>query len=136
MTLAEIGVAAGATLAAAGVVTLVFRAGRGAWRAARKLGHLFDELLGIEARGSRPAVPGWAERLDQIQVDVSRIKTQVFPNGGTSLRDAVDHLADRVDGHLVEAAEAHRLFVDHLAQHPATVVQVAAPPPPAVPGSK
>lgn len=136
MTLEDLGIAASAVLAAAGIAALAVKWTRSGWRAARRLGHLVDEVLGVEAHGSRPAVPGWAERLDRIQDDIVKIKMQVFPNGGSSLRDAVDDVRKRLDDHLGEAEQTHKLFVEHLGQHPTTVVQVAAPTPPALPGSK
>jgi hypothetical protein len=125
MTLESVGVLLAAILAAAGILGLALKTARKAWKGLRNLGHLVDELLGIEARGSRPAVPGWAARLDQIQEDLGKVKAQVFPNGGSSLRDAVDGLSDRLDSHLAEAAEAQRLFADHVT---AGGVHVAVPP--------
>lgn len=114
MNVEEIGIITTAVVGAIGVLVFAWKIARVAWRGFRNLGHLIDELLGVEARGSRPAVPGWAARLDQIQGDVSKIRDQVFPNGGTSLRDAVDDVRHRFDEHVVEAASTHRLFVDHL----------------------
>jgi hypothetical protein len=125
MTLEQVGVAAAAIVAAAGVLGVALKTARVAWRGFRKLGHLVDELLGAEARGTRPAIPGWAARLDQIQEDLSKVKAQVFPNGGSSLRDVVDELRVELVDHLAEATEARRLFSDHLSTGG---VHVAVPP--------
>lgn len=126
MTLEEIGIAAGAVVAIAGAAGLTWKIVRSSYRSARRLGHLLDEVLGMEARGARPAVPGWAARLDEIQADVGKIKAQVFPNGGTSLRDAVDDVNVKLEDHLVEAVEARRMFADHIAG--SSGVHVEVPP--------
>lgn len=38
-------------------------------------------------------------RLQTLTDDVSTISAQVFPNGGSSLRDAVDHVATDLKAH-------------------------------------
>lgn len=44
------------------------------------------------------------EKQDSTQIRVVRIESQVFNNGGTSLRDAIDRTEHRLTDHLVEAA--------------------------------
>ena len=86
---------------------------RWAWRLLRRTTHFLDDYFGEPSRDGIPAKPGVMARLqaltdDVAQVgvqvgqntaDLSRIKSQVFPNGGTSLRDAVDSVAAGLKEH-------------------------------------
>lgn len=64
--------------------------------------------------------PSMPERMDRQDAELARIRAQVLPNGGDSLRDAVDKARARLDAHLVEAEEANRLFLEHLRGHDGT----------------
>jgi hypothetical protein len=90
----------GGALLVAGVLTLLWKLARGVWRLVRNLVHIVDRLLGRQAIGSTPAAPGALDRLDALTGTVGEIRAQVFPNGGSSLRDAVDGLARKFDDHM------------------------------------
>lgn len=86
-------------VAAAGVVTVLAGgvAGtgylvRGVWRGSRAIHRLAEELLGDDDRPSAMA------RLVAIE-------SEMKPNGGSSLRDALDRCERRLDDHL----DAHRM---------------------------
>jgi hypothetical protein len=94
-------------VAAAGA--LVVRAVRGVLRGARRLDELVEDWRGTPARPGVPARPGMLERmtaieartacmaecLDDVGARVSRIESEVRPNGGSSLRDAVNRVDRR-----------------------------------------
>lgn len=72
----------------------LIKAGRFLSRTAR----LLDQFLG---HGEGPErVPGLVERVDQMGDELARVKSQVLPNGGGSLRDAVDELRKRFDDYV------------------------------------
>jgi hypothetical protein len=78
--------------AAAGVLAV-------GWKLARRLFSLLDELAGEPAEYGRPAKPGLIQKVDTItdqlaemRLEVTHMKHELFPNSGTSLRDAVDRL--------------------------------------------
>ncbi len=94
--LIELGKAAGAVVAISGLLALIWKASRGAFRTTRKLGRLADEVL-----GDGDKKPGWGQRLTAIETDVSslrdkvkEIQHQVTPNGGSSMRDEVRRIAE------------------------------------------
>lgn len=67
--------------------------------ATRKLFAFLDEVTGEPAAFGRAAKPGLVEKVDQIQTEqsvhteqIQRVLHELFPNSGTSLRDAVDRL--------------------------------------------
>ena len=69
------------------------------FQATRKLFAFLDEVTGEPAAYGRPAKPGLVEKVDQIQTEqsehtaqINRVLHELFPNSGTSLRDAVDRL--------------------------------------------
>lgn len=66
---------------------------RHAFRLVKRIMHFLDDQLGEPARPGVPERPGVMARLQALTEDVSQIKGQVFPNGGTSLRDTVQRTA-------------------------------------------
>lgn len=94
--LVELGKAAGALVAIGGLLALLVKAGRGAFRTTRKLGRLADEVL-----GDGDQRPGWGKRLTAIEGNVAALETKVReighemqPNGGGSMRDEVRRIAE------------------------------------------
>jgi hypothetical protein len=92
--LIELGKAAGALVAISGLLALLVKAGRGAFRTTRKLGRLADEVL-----GDGDERPGWGKRLTAIEADVATLRTkirevahEVKPNGGSSMRDQINRI--------------------------------------------
>lgn len=83
--------------AAAGVTGVAVAVAAAVGRPLRRLSRQNDEFrldwYGEQARPGRAAVPGVPERL-------TRIEAELKPNGGGSLRDAVNRLEHRLDEHL------------------------------------
>lgn len=55
-----------------------------ALRAGRRVSRFLDEFLGDGK------TPGLVERVETLDASVGRVSAEVFPNGGGSLRDALD----------------------------------------------
>lgn len=66
---------------------------RWVWPILRRVGHLADDLLGEPARPGVQRRPGLVER-------VANIETELRPNHGGSLRDAVDRVDRGLRGHV------------------------------------
>lgn len=60
----------------------------------RKAEAFFDDWSGEAARPGHDRVPGVLERIAVMEQRLKRVEAEVKPNGGGSLRDAVD----RIDG--------------------------------------
>ena len=72
----------------------------------KKIVHFFDDYFGEEERPGQDARPGLSQRIGSIEDkldcvdnkfkiledDLTLIKKELYPNSGTSLRDAVDKL--------------------------------------------
>lgn len=83
------------------------------WEKLRKMGRLADDMLGEPARPGHPvATPGLLDqvkgitdmlsalvpRVEQLELRLLAVEAQLKPNGGNSIRDAVDRLAPSPDG--------------------------------------
>ncbi|MEU6594797.1 hypothetical protein ABZ923_37320 [Streptomyces sp. NPDC046881] len=86
-----------------GAISLVVGLGTALWRVGRAVSHLFrrasqffDDWYGEEARPGVRARPGIMVRMEGMEERVSQVWHEVFPNGGGSLRDAVDQANDRL----------------------------------------
>lgn len=91
----------GAISLSAGLLTLGWRLVRGLVRLGRRVEHVMDDWQGEEARPGVAARPGVMERMaglegrmGGVEEDLRRIRHELYPNSGGSLRDAVD-LANR-----------------------------------------
>lgn len=69
------------------------------WRGLRSIGHLVDDLRGEPARPGVPARPGIMDRLAQVETDVARVRAEVTPNGGGSMKDAVGRIETKLREH-------------------------------------
>lgn len=85
--------------AIAGIVLGALAAVGAAWKvlkpvllAVRRISHFFDDWFGEAARPGVPDRPGVMKRLADMQTDIDKIKHEMWPNSGGSLRDAVDRL--------------------------------------------
>lgn len=58
----------------------------------RRLSHFADDWFGEAARPGVPERLGVMSRLEQMQIDLDKIKHEMWPNSGGSLRDVVDRL--------------------------------------------
>lgn len=79
------------------------------WAILRKVGRMTDDLTGEPARPGFPATPGVLERLtgiesglllltprlDAMEERLGQLEAQMRPNGGATLRDAVDRIDSR-----------------------------------------
>ena len=93
MTVDPVTLAAGAATLAAGVAGVVYIA-RPIVRAVRGLLDFLGDWKGEPARAGVPARPGVMERLDSLEQDLKAVKTQVHPNGGTSMRDVINRVEE------------------------------------------
>jgi hypothetical protein len=89
----------GAAVAGVGILTAAWRITRGAGRILRGLVHFLDDWGGEPGRPGKPARPGVIEqladhsnRLGAVESRLSRVDNQLKPNGGSSLRDAIDRV--------------------------------------------
>jgi hypothetical protein len=103
----------GLTAAAVAVSGLLWWAARHAWRLSNRITHFLDSYFGQPARDGLAPRPGMEARIETLSANVGRITVQVFPNGGTSLRDAVDTLAaDHAAHRLATSPQISQLSVD------------------------
>lgn len=80
-----------------------------AWRGLRKVGHFIDDVSGEPARPGTPARPSLMDRLaaveeavariPSVEESVARVRQEVTPNGGGSLKDAVVRIEATVKEH-------------------------------------
>jgi hypothetical protein len=84
-----------ALVALAGLATMVWRLVRPLRRVARKVDEFMDDWNGVPARRGVSARPGVMERLDQIEHTVGLVAHEVKPNGGASMRDAINRVDER-----------------------------------------
>lgn len=71
-------------------------------RAARRMTRFLDQWFGHGEGVER--VPGVLERVSQLDARGRRVEGQVFPNGGSSLRDTVEVIHGQLAEHLVASA--------------------------------
>ena len=107
MLIAENIVAIAAILAA---ITGILIFGTKAFRFFKKTIHFFDDFIGEEERPGVPARPGFSERMtnkencmsdvknrmETIEYKLSRVDIEIQPKSGTSLRDAITRIEDRL----------------------------------------
>lgn len=87
----------GAVSLLVGVVTIMWRMVRGVVRFGRRVEDVIDDWQGEPPRPGVPARPGVMERMGSLETrmggvedDLQRIRHELYPNSGGSLRDAVD----------------------------------------------
>lgn len=68
---------------------------------ARLMGFLdfLDDIRGEPARPGVAARPGVMERLQAVEASMAEVRAELQPNGGSSLRDAVNALAQNLTAH-------------------------------------
>ncbi|MBL0777016.1 hypothetical protein G6541_06370 [Streptomyces albidoflavus] len=93
----------GAVSLTLGLVTIAWRGIRGGVRLGRRVDQFIDDWQGEPSRAGVPARPGVMERMGGledrmggVEADLQRIKHELYPNSGGSLRDAVDRANERL----------------------------------------
>jgi hypothetical protein len=76
-----------ATALAVAVLGSMAWLGRKFWRGFRRTQDFLDDWAGHEERAGVPARPGVLERLQSVETMLTEVRGQIFPNGGTSMRD-------------------------------------------------
>jgi hypothetical protein len=69
---------------------------RWAWRLLRRTQDFLDDWGGHPERKGVPARAGVMERLQSVELIVTDVRGELYPNGGGSLRDAVHVIAQDV----------------------------------------
>ncbi len=83
-----------ATITAIGVISV------GIYKAAKLLKrfiHFLDDYFGEEARPGFQGRPGMQERLRFMEEEIACISFEMRPNHGTSIKDAVGRIEERLD---------------------------------------
>lgn len=84
-----------AIAAVLGLAATVWRLTRPFRRLARLADEFIDDWRGAAARPGVPGRPGVMERLGTIEQTMGTVAHEVRPNGGASMRDAVDRVDQR-----------------------------------------
>jgi hypothetical protein len=93
-----------ATALALAVVGCLAAITRWGWRIARRVSHFLDDYSGQPARDGLPERPGVMARLQSVEELVAKVVAETTPNGGKSLRDAVNRTAADVADIRIEQA--------------------------------
>ena len=83
-----------ATITAIGVISV------GIYKATKLLKrfiHFLDDYFGEEERPGFDGRPGMQERLKFMEEEISCISFEMRPNHGTSIKDAIGRIEDRLD---------------------------------------
>ena len=81
---------------ATALATLAVWAGRKVWHTFRRTLDFLDDWGGHPERKGVPARPGVMERLQAVEFVLGEVRGQIFPNGGTSMRDDLNALRSDV----------------------------------------
>lgn len=78
-----------------GLTVIVVTSGK-ITKAVKRFIHFLDDYFGEEARPGFPGRPGMQERLRKIEEDVEHISYEMKPNSGTSIKDAINRIEQRL----------------------------------------
>lgn len=84
----------------AAVVTAITAIGYGIHRVSiliKKFIHFLDDYFGEEERPGFNGRPGLQERLKFMEEEIACISFEMRPNHGTSIKDAIKRIEDRLD---------------------------------------
>ncbi|MEV0306544.1 hypothetical protein [Nonomuraea fuscirosea] len=96
----DIFVVAGIVAAGLGLVTVLARGSRWLWKLFQSLDDFLDDLRGAPARPGVPERPGVMERLARLETGLTTITHEVTTNDGSSLKDAVRRVEQKLDTHM------------------------------------
>lgn len=117
MSFELVGIAGGVS-AVIGALFMLGKMVRGMWKFLRRTGHALDLIIGVPAIGESPEKPGVIKRLETLEERTQSIAKEVRPNGGSSLRDAVEDtkaMVERVEESL--SAQIQNAIRDHEKSH-------------------
>jgi hypothetical protein len=87
--------------------------GRRVWRLRQRGRHMLakaklvlEDFAGTENRPGVPGRPGVMEQLQALRQSTAKLNAQVIPDGGSSLRDAVDQVAGDLREHRASTSPA------------------------------
>ena len=83
-----------ATITAIGVIGVGLHK---ATKLVKRFIHFLDDYFGEEARPGFEGRPGMQERLRFMEEEIACISFEMRPNHGTSIKDAVGRIEDRLD---------------------------------------
>ncbi len=69
------------------------------FRVWRRVSQFIDRVVGIPEQFGLPAQPGILERLDNHERLMQEMHHELHPNGGSSMRDAIDRTEHKLDDH-------------------------------------
>jgi hypothetical protein len=84
-----------AAAAVAGAGALLWRVTRSVRRVAARVEDFIEDWTGAPPRPGVPARQGVMERLGTIEQQLSTVAHEVRPNGGSSMRDAINRVDER-----------------------------------------
>lgn len=93
-TLIDLGKMAAAVAAFATVALFAAKGVRWLLSALRRVNNFLDDWNGEPARPGVTATPGVMDRLARLESKVVEVRDEVKPNGGASMRDAVNRIAE------------------------------------------
>lgn len=117
MSFEIVGIAGGVS-AVIGALFMLGKMVRAMWKFLRRTGHALDLIIGVPAIGESPERPGVVKRLETLEEKTQAIAKEVRPNGGSSLRDAVEDtkaMVERVEETL--SAQIQNAIRDHEKAH-------------------
>lgn len=85
-------VTAGAIVVLGGAIVLIARAAVWLSRVVRRVMDFLDDWAGEAARPGFPRRPGVPERLTVMEGRLVKVETELKPNAGSTLRDAIDRV--------------------------------------------
>lgn len=83
--------------AAVTAITVIGVAVRKASILVKKFIHFLDDYFGEEARPGFEGRPGMQERLKFMEEEIACISFEMRPNHGTSIKDAINRIEQRLD---------------------------------------
>ncbi|MFC7791440.1 hypothetical protein [Streptomyces cinereoruber] len=91
-------------LAWGGAITMLTALSGAAWRLIRsgvrtgkRMNEFMDDWYGEQSRPGVAERPGMMERVSEIEGRLKRVEHELYPNSGSSLRDAVDQANRRLE---------------------------------------